>query len=612
MKSNYYHQLLPYFTFICALFQSFSVGAVNFVINQLPLHHPVEEPLYLVGSFNAWNPMDQKYQFQKGQDGKLYVYISDHLNAFEYKITRGGWDKVESTNDGKPKANRVFISENESDTVRIDILGWEDLAGQTTIVLESLPNSTPYESKFFVAGNFNNWRPDDLNYQFTLNEEGNYTLTLPSKISSFQFKVTRGSWSTIECLSDGKYRPNRVYDHKSKGPEQLIVSIEDWEDVNKSEIWDLPQLTSFLLFHIVLLIVYFLWMNYKNHELTYPLLILISTFVILLFFSFSLYMPFKNQMGGVHLIHYLFIPILYLVISNVQDSIFRSYDFKKNIPFLYIFGLGLCIIYAFYLLQEETLLVIFLERLYPQMNLFIKGLFLVLVVISWLQSKDHLEKYNTESLQGSVVKSVKKSFAFYQKYSLLVIVGYTIGVVIQVVNLFIEKEHFLYQDLSDKLIWYSTFIYFVITSAWVFRYHHTLEPIEQKSSYRKEEDITQSKELEEFIEKVTDLFEKEKLYTKQDLSLNDVSNLLNIPSHKLTKLIQQAYKRNFSELVNDYRVQAFTKRVLVGDAEKSTLLSIAYEVGFQSKSTFNRAFKKSTGMTPKEFMKKSSVKKILD
>ncbi|ANQ50612.2 helix-turn-helix domain-containing protein [Flammeovirga sp. MY04] len=607
-----YYRLITYFTSILFFCQTLQVDAVNFVIKNLPLHHPHNETLFLVGSFNAWNPSDQKYQFIKNEKAQWVVSVPDQLNAFEYKITRGDWSKVESTQDGKPKANRVFISENESDTVFIDILGWEDLAGQTTIILHEIPSSTPYESKFFLAGDFNDWDPANTNYQFNKDENGLYTFTLPSSIADFEFKVSRGSWSTIECLSNGRYRPNRVYHHTSKGPEQIIVSVDDWEDVFKGHFWELPQLTQFLLFHLFLLTIYILWMNHGHHQLKLTLMILLSGLSTVTLYWTSYYLPTKNALGSIHLFHYLMIPLVNLVIANVQDDVFRSFQPKRYLSVIVLLSVGLLASLGCYLTQEEPLLLIFHERKYPTINLLVKVFFVSTSLIGWYFSKKHLKEYNTESLQGSTVKLVRKAFEYYQKVGLVIIMAFFGALVIQGYLVFSFQNNFELQDLSDEIIWYATFTYLIFISAWVFKYHAFIKPIDQKSTYRKEEMTSTNKEIEEFIEKMTQLFERDKLYTKHDLTLNDVANLLDMPSHKLTKLIHQAYKRNFSELVNDYRVQAFTKRVLIGDAEKSTLLSIAYEVGFQSKSTFNRAFKKSTGVTPKEYMQKSAVKKILE
>ena len=61
--------------------------------------------------------------------------------------------------------------------------------------------------------------------------------------------------------------------------------------------------------------------------------------------------------------------------------------------------------------------------------------------------------------------------------------------------------------------------------------------------------------------------------------------------------------KNFNEFVNDYRIKTFQEKVLDPTNKHLTILGIAYESGFNSKSVFNDFFKKSTGMTPKQWVK---------
>ena len=62
---------------------------------------------------------------------------------------------------------------------------------------------------------------------------------------------------------------------------------------------------------------------------------------------------------------------------------------------------------------------------------------------------------------------------------------------------------------------------------------------------------------------------------------------------------------NFNDFVNKYRVEEVKKAFDNGDHKKSTLLGIAFDCGFNSKATFNRAFKKNTGLSPKDYLEKA-------
>ena len=69
----------------------------------------------------------------------------------------------------------------------------------------------------------------------------------------------------------------------------------------------------------------------------------------------------------------------------------------------------------------------------------------------------------------------------------------------------------------------------------------------------------------------------------------------------LSAVINQGFGKNFNDYINDYRVDAFIEKLKNGEQEAQTLLSLAYDAGFNSKATFNRAFKKTTGVSPKDW-----------
>jgi AraC-like DNA-binding protein len=71
----------------------------------------------------------------------------------------------------------------------------------------------------------------------------------------------------------------------------------------------------------------------------------------------------------------------------------------------------------------------------------------------------------------------------------------------------------------------------------------------------------------------------------------------------LSQLINKKSEKNFRDFINQFRIEEFKKRARDPDSKNYTLLSIAYECGFNSKATFNRVFKNHTGITPSTFYK---------
>ena len=113
---------------------------------------------------------------------------------------------------------------------------------------------------------------------------------------------------------------------------------------------------------------------------------------------------------------------------------------------------------------------------------------------------------------------------------------------------------------------------------------------------------TISPELETWKSKIEVLIQEEKLYQNPELTLTDLSKKLETNAALVSKTINQGFKMNFNDFINNYRIEAVKEMFKNGEHKKSTLLGIAYDCGFNSKATFNRAFKKNTQLSPKEFI----------
>ncbi|TGN07124.1 AraC family transcriptional regulator [Leptospira ilyithenensis] len=120
----------------------------------------------------------------------------------------------------------------------------------------------------------------------------------------------------------------------------------------------------------------------------------------------------------------------------------------------------------------------------------------------------------------------------------------------------------------------------------------------------KKERISQISKLDHNLvrKQLEDLFEKEKIYREEKLNLRDLSEKLDLTSHQLSEFLNTEIKLSFYQYTNLFRVNE-AKEKIEKEPDRS-LLAIAYDVGFGSKSTFNEAFKKETGKTPREYREK--------
>ncbi len=108
---------------------------------------------------------------------------------------------------------------------------------------------------------------------------------------------------------------------------------------------------------------------------------------------------------------------------------------------------------------------------------------------------------------------------------------------------------------------------------------------------------------ESIITELKQLMIEEKLYLNAGLKLTDLAKDLNCPMNEISQVLNQDLQQSFSDFVNKYRVEEVKKLMRMGEHEKFTLVAIAKQCGFNSKTSFYRVFKKETGKTPADYLK---------
>jgi len=120
-----------------------------------------------------------------------------------------------------------------------------------------------------------------------------------------------------------------------------------------------------------------------------------------------------------------------------------------------------------------------------------------------------------------------------------------------------------------------------------------------RSARKQPETIT-----DEVAARILHIMEQDKLYQEADLTLQNLADRLQLPSYQVSQAINDGLNKNFYDLVNSYRVEEAKRLLLDAKNNNFTILSVGFEAGFNSKTTFNTVFKKFTGLTPTEFRSK--------
>ncbi|MBI5540332.1 MAG: AraC family transcriptional regulator [Bacteroidia bacterium] len=107
--------------------------------------------------------------------------------------------------------------------------------------------------------------------------------------------------------------------------------------------------------------------------------------------------------------------------------------------------------------------------------------------------------------------------------------------------------------------------------------------------------------IQQYLAILEEHMKSKKPYLNNQLTLSQLATEINILPHHLSRIINENYKLNFFDFVNQYRVEAFKEKVINPKFENLSFLGLALECGFNSKSTFNRIFKNATGLTPSQY-----------
>lgn len=108
---------------------------------------------------------------------------------------------------------------------------------------------------------------------------------------------------------------------------------------------------------------------------------------------------------------------------------------------------------------------------------------------------------------------------------------------------------------------------------------------------------------EELKEQLMFLLNKEKIYKQSDINLGDLAEKLDTTKHNISQVINEHFEMNFFHLINKYRI-AEAIEIFKNDFNRNlNIIEVAYDVGFNNKVTFNKAFKEELHMTPSEFLR---------
>jgi AraC-like DNA-binding protein len=230
----------------------------------------------------------------------------------------------------------------------------------------------------------------------------------------------------------------------------------------------------------------------------------------------------------------------------------------------------------------------------------------VLTFIVINKHQRHLKKYLSYS-------SGKVTLQWLLGLSITFYVGYVIMFIFGGVDILVRFMPFDPYEISFIGLTILAFLFgvFGFNQSSIFEIaSNTSMPVENSLQSKQEKKYQRSglkkKNIQSHIDRITRYMEDEKPYLNRELTIYNVSEALDIPRHIISEIINEHMGKNFYTLINEYRVEEVKRRLQDPEFKNLTILAIAYESGFNSKSSFNTIFKESTGHTPSQYVKQAT------
>lgn len=221
-------------------------------------------------------------------------------------------------------------------------------------------------------------------------------------------------------------------------------------------------------------------------------------------------------------------------------------------------------------------------------------------IIYWLLSFVKLQKHIKNIKQfSSEIDQINLKWLTYFLLILLVIVTAWFNLVFFNLKALIPFTPLLY------LLSIFFLAYFSLQQKEIFNFNNDeLRDLSSIKVYKTENPKRVSgNRLKELDAKLKTLIEEEKVYLENDLNLPRLAKRMEASSNETSFIINELYQDNFYNFINKYRIEEAKLLLLSKKYNKLSIVGIAYESGFNSKTTFNTTFKKYVGQSPTEFVK---------
>lgn len=223
------------------------------------------------------------------------------------------------------------------------------------------------------------------------------------------------------------------------------------------------------------------------------------------------------------------------------------------------------------------------------------GYFTIKLVNRFVKERDEYYSFHNSKVSIGWIKELV--YVFYIFFGLLILTGAT------------KQFITLHINLTVVFNLFSTLFLYTISFNGYKQSQILVIPKTENAignSYKKSG--LKEKDAKAYETSILFLMKNEKPWLNPEVTVSDISNQLKLPQHYVTQVLNERLKKNFYTLVNEYRTNEVIRLFRKDKYKNWSLTSLAFEAGFNSRSSFNSFFKKYTGKTPSEYRKEIIAK----
>ncbi len=341
-----------------------------------------------------------------------------------------------------------------------------------------------------------------------------------------------------------------------------------------------------------------------NVLLSALLLSFLPTFITSLLYQFDHLQKFPHLIGLTSITQFLIGPLVYLYVRACIENRFQFFktDILHFIPFFidvilmsnFLSKSGNEKMYVFEIMMNNGPLI------QSKIIILIKTLYNLIYIFMAFKIAVDYRKYLKNSNSN-----IDKVF-YWWVFVFLVMVFFPILTQFAF-GFFESKRALMFIDLTGSFVFFLVVYYANLLKPELFHeFPHLL--LEDHSSIPEIKEKYENSSLHEdqkhiYVKKLLEFMETNKPYHQPDLTLSKLSDHINVPVHYLSQIINEKLDVNFLDFINSYRINEAKDKLIDPDFSHLSILGVAFDVGFNAKSTFYSVFKKQTGMTPTEFIR---------